>query len=77
MEVVAKANHVTVSDHEMELEKEQFLLGVKQGLDVARGWGVAYVQGLGFIHRDIKSDNLLILLIFGYDSIEHVKIQMF
>ncbi|XP_068637407.1 serine/threonine-protein kinase STY13-like [Aristolochia californica] len=31
---------------------------VKQALDVARG--MAYVHGLGFIHRDLKSDNLLI-----------------
>jgi hypothetical protein len=47
MEVVAKANHVTVSNHEMELEKEQFLLGVKQGLDVARGgWLMFRVLGL-------------------------------
>jgi hypothetical protein len=45
MEVVAKANHVTVSDHEMELEKEQFLLGVKQGLDVARGGGGGLCSG--------------------------------
>ncbi|KAF3783415.1 Serine/threonine-protein kinase [Nymphaea thermarum] len=33
-------------------------LAVKQALDVARG--MAYVHGLGFIHRDLKSDNLLI-----------------
>ncbi|KAE8680949.1 hypothetical protein F3Y22_tig00111358pilonHSYRG00098 [Hibiscus syriacus] len=31
---------------------------LKQALDVARG--MAYVHGLGFIHRDLKSDNLLI-----------------
>ncbi|KAG6736070.1 hypothetical protein POTOM_061234 [Populus tomentosa] len=36
-------------------------LAVKQALDVARG--MAYVHGLGFIHRDLKSDNLLISLI--------------
>jgi len=33
-------------------------VAVKQALDVARG--MAYVHGLGFIHRDLKSDNLLI-----------------
>ncbi|CAN1246587.1 WEB family protein At5g16730, chloroplastic [Linum grandiflorum] len=33
-------------------------LAVKQALDVARG--MAYVHQLGFIHRDLKSDNLLI-----------------
>ncbi|CAI0561320.1 unnamed protein product [Linum tenue] len=33
-------------------------LAVKQALDVARG--MAYVHHLGFIHRDLKSDNLLI-----------------
>ncbi|KAE8734736.1 Serine/threonine-protein kinase HT1 [Hibiscus syriacus] len=33
-------------------------LAVKQALDVARG--MAYVHRLGFIHRDLKSDNLLI-----------------
>ncbi|ERN12578.1 hypothetical protein AMTRI_Chr01g136410 [Amborella trichopoda] len=33
-------------------------LAVKQALDVARG--MEYVHGLGFIHRDLKSDNLLI-----------------
>uniref|UniRef100_A0A0D9X5H6 non-specific serine/threonine protein kinase n=1 Tax=Leersia perrieri TaxID=77586 RepID=A0A0D9X5H6_9ORYZ len=33
-------------------------LAVKQALDVARG--MSYVHGLGFIHRDLKSDNLLI-----------------
>ncbi|KAE8657838.1 hypothetical protein F3Y22_tig00116980pilonHSYRG00045 [Hibiscus syriacus] len=33
-------------------------LAVKQALDVARG--MACVHGLGFIHRDLKSDNLLI-----------------
>ncbi|KAE8691419.1 serine/threonine-protein kinase HT1-like isoform X8 [Hibiscus syriacus] len=33
-------------------------LAVKQALDVARG--MTYVHGLGFIHRDLKSDNLLI-----------------
>ena len=40
-------------------------LAVKQALDVARG--MAYVHGLGFIHRDLKSDNLLI---FGDKSIK-------
>ncbi|KAE8126006.1 hypothetical protein FH972_020763 [Carpinus fangiana] len=33
-------------------------LAVKQALDVARG--MAYVHGPGLIHRDLKSDNLLI-----------------
>ncbi|VVA26154.1 PREDICTED: serine/threonine-kinase [Prunus dulcis] len=33
-------------------------LAVKQALDVARG--MAYVHALGLIHRDLKSDNLLI-----------------
>lgn len=33
-------------------------LAVKQALDVARG--MEYVHGLQFIHRDLKSDNLLI-----------------
>lgn len=33
-------------------------LAIKQALDVARG--MAYVHGLGLIHRDLKSDNLLI-----------------
>lgn len=33
-------------------------LAVKQALDVAKG--MAYVHDLGFIHRDLKSDNLLI-----------------
>ncbi|KAK6235831.1 hypothetical protein SCA6_011168 [Theobroma cacao] len=33
-------------------------LTVKQALDVAKG--MAYIHGLGFIHRDLKSDNLLI-----------------
>ncbi|XP_047308359.1 serine/threonine-protein kinase STY13-like [Impatiens glandulifera] len=33
-------------------------VAVKQALDVARG--MAYVHGLGLIHRDLKSDNLLI-----------------
>lgn len=33
-------------------------LAVKQALDVARG--MAYVHRLGLIHRDLKSDNLLI-----------------
>lgn len=33
-------------------------LAVRQALDVARG--MAYVHGLGLIHRDLKSDNLLI-----------------
>ncbi|KAF1872686.1 hypothetical protein Lal_00016523 [Lupinus albus] len=40
-------------------------LAVKQALDVARG--MAYVHGLGLIHRDLKSDNLLI---FGDKSIK-------
>ncbi|KAJ6832580.1 serine/threonine-protein kinase HT1-like [Iris pallida] len=40
-------------------------VAVKQALDVARG--MAYVHGLGFIHRDLKSDNLLI---FGDKSIK-------
>jgi serine/threonine protein kinase len=34
-------------------------LAVKQALDVARG--TAYVHALGFIHRDLESDNLLIV----------------
>lgn len=33
-------------------------LAIRQALDVARG--MAYVHGLGLIHRDLKSDNLLI-----------------
>ncbi|CAK9170684.1 unnamed protein product [Ilex paraguariensis] len=33
-------------------------LAVKQALDVSRG--MEYVHGLGLIHRDLKSDNLLI-----------------
>ncbi|KAG0479566.1 hypothetical protein HPP92_010424 [Vanilla planifolia] len=33
-------------------------IAVRQALDVARG--MAYMHGLGFIHRDLKSDNLLI-----------------
>ncbi|KAL1822431.1 hypothetical protein DCAR_0310241 [Daucus carota subsp. sativus] len=33
-------------------------LAVKQALDVARG--MEYVHALGYIHRDLKSDNLLI-----------------
>lgn len=33
-------------------------VAVKQALDVSRG--MAYMHGLGFIHRDLKSDNLLI-----------------
>ncbi|XP_024966202.1 serine/threonine-protein kinase STY13-like isoform X2 [Cynara cardunculus var. scolymus] len=33
-------------------------LAVKQALDVAKG--MEYVHGLGLIHRDLKSDNLLI-----------------
>ncbi|XP_021683260.2 serine/threonine-protein kinase STY13 [Hevea brasiliensis] len=40
-------------------------LAVKQALDVAKG--MAYVHGLGLIHRDLKSDNLLI---FGDKSIK-------
>lgn len=40
-------------------------IAVRQALDVARG--MAYVHGLGFIHRDLKSDNLLI---FGDKSIK-------
>lgn len=40
-------------------------VAVKQALDVARG--MEYVHGLGFIHRDLKSDNLLI---FGDKSIK-------
>nr|AAK11734.1 serine/threonine/tyrosine kinase [Arachis hypogaea] len=40
-------------------------LAVKQALDVARG--MAYVPWLGLIHRDLKSDNLLI---FGAKSIK-------
>ncbi|KAK4283954.1 hypothetical protein QN277_000851 [Acacia crassicarpa] len=40
-------------------------LAVKQALDVARG--MAYVHGLQLIHRDLKSDNLLI---FGDKSIK-------
>eukprot|EP00262_Sarcandra_glabra_P006122 TRINITY_DN18222_c0_g1_i1.p1 TRINITY_DN18222_c0_g1~~TRINITY_DN18222_c0_g1_i1.p1 ORF type:complete len:443 (+),score=47.80 TRINITY_DN18222_c0_g1_i1:301-1629(+) len=40
-------------------------LAVKQALDVARG--MSYVHGLGFIHRDLKSDNLLI---FGDKAIK-------
>ncbi|CAL9771360.1 unnamed protein product [Musa acuminata subsp. burmannicoides] len=34
-------------------------LAVKQALDIAKG--MEYVHGLGFIHRDLKSDNLLIV----------------
>ncbi|KAG6504584.1 hypothetical protein ZIOFF_036918 [Zingiber officinale] len=33
-------------------------LAVKQAIDVAKG--MEYIHGLGFIHRDLKSDNLLI-----------------
>ena len=40
-------------------------VAVKQALDVARG--MAYVHSLGLIHRDLKSDNLLI---FGDKSIK-------
>lgn len=40
-------------------------IAVRQALDVAKG--MAYVHGLGFIHRDLKSDNLLI---FGDKSIK-------
>ncbi|ONK82046.1 uncharacterized protein A4U43_C01F35570 [Asparagus officinalis] len=40
-------------------------VAVRQALDVARG--MAYVHSLGFIHRDLKSDNLLI---FGDKSIK-------
>jgi len=50
-------------------------LVVKQALDVARG--MEYVHGLGFIHRDLKSDNLLIssdksikIADFGFARIE-------
>jgi len=42
-------------------------VAVKQALDVARG--MTYMHGLGFIHRDLKSDNLLI---FGDKSIKIV-----
>ncbi|KAJ8753166.1 hypothetical protein K2173_017740 [Erythroxylum novogranatense] len=40
-------------------------LAIKQALDVARG--MAYIHGLSLIHRDLKSDNLLI---FGDKSIK-------
>lgn len=40
-------------------------VAVRQALDVAKG--MEYVHGLGFIHRDLKSDNLLI---FGDKSIK-------
>ncbi|XWS75463.1 hypothetical protein CRYUN_Cryun01aG0090600 [Craigia yunnanensis] len=45
------------------LEKRQsgpmpLKLALKRALDVAKG--MAYIHGLGFIHRDLKSDNLLI-----------------
>ncbi|KAK9699549.1 hypothetical protein RND81_08G180500 [Saponaria officinalis] len=40
-------------------------IAVKQALDVARG--MEYVHGFGLIHRDLKSDNLLI---FGDKSIK-------
>lgn len=33
-------------------------IAVRQALDVARG--MSHIHGLGFIHRDLKSDNLLI-----------------
>ncbi|KAG0472225.1 hypothetical protein HPP92_016771 [Vanilla planifolia] len=33
-------------------------IAIRQALDVARG--MVYIHGLGFIHRDLKSDNLLI-----------------
>lgn len=33
-------------------------LAVKQALDIAKG--MEYIHGLGFLHRDLKSDNLLI-----------------
>jgi serine/threonine protein kinase len=39
-------------------EQVPLRLAVKQALDVARG--MTYIHALGFIHRDLKSDNLLI-----------------
>jgi serine/threonine protein kinase len=53
-------------------------LAVKQALDVARG--TAYVHALGFIHRDLESDNLLIVADksgpFGYTGIRQNLFQL-